>query len=151
MNDAYADCVREFVKRRHASGLELEDFSTRGQMELPVVDRQINFHIPRLFDYLASLRIVNMPLYQNNVVGSYTINVNGNEFYSGQLAAGIGLPLQLNLVPLYESMDVVFRFTEAEILPQTLVVEYIGTVVSGKNRPGLYQQARLLKYPPERI
>ena len=154
MNDAYAECVREFVKRRQLSGLELEEFSTRGQMELPIVDGEINFQIPRLFDSLASLRIVNMPLYQNNVVGSYIISVNANEFYSGQLAAGICIPLKLNLVPMYETMDVVFRFTEAEIVQKTLVVEYIGTVVSEKIRTGLYHQTRFLKnaviYTPER-
>lgn len=151
MTDTYAHCVREFVRRRQSSRLDLPEFSTRGQMELPVVNGEINFQIPRLFDTIASLRIINLPLYENNVVGSYTFNVNGNEFYSGQLAAGISLPVQLNLVPLYDSMDVVFRLTEAEWHEPVLVVEYIGTVVSEKIRPGLYQQARLLKYPPVRL
>lgn len=141
MDDRYSLAVKEFVNRQSISGLNLNEFSVRGELKLPIVNTTAEFEFPRLFDFVHSLRITNLKQYENNIVGNYIASANETEFYSGELAAGIRIPLKFNLVPLENLAKISFRLTEIDETPDlSLVVEYIGTVVSDKLRNFFYTE-----------
>ena len=141
MEQRYLLAVKEFVNRQSISGLNLDEFSVRGELELPIESKKAEYEFPRLFDAVHSLRITNLKQYENNIVGSYIANANETEYYSGELAAGIRIPLYFNLVPLGNSARISFRLTKiAETIASSLVIEYIGTVVSDKLRDRFYNE-----------
>jgi len=141
MEMRYSLAVKEFVNRQSISGLDLNEFSVRGELKLPIVNKKAEYEFPRLFDSVHSLRITNLKQYENNIIGSYIASANETEYYSGELAAGIRIPLNFNLVPLENSARISFRLTEiAETTASSLVIEYIGTVVSDKLRYMFYKE-----------
>jgi hypothetical protein len=143
MKETYLSCVREYIKRQELSGQVPDSHSVLGRETLLVRCSEAVLLLPRLFDQISGLRLVGMALYECNVVGTYTIASDGAVLVEGPLAAGISIPVKINLVPvvahnkaLYDPVEVRLRFPHIAVA--TVTLEYIGTVFSAENRKPWY-------------